>query len=64
MTEVEKIKKECLERIRDMCTEEAIKFIDRWIFELDMIDRWDDNTRIRYTVLCDILRELQKGIKR
>lgn len=61
MTIIDKIKKECMERIQDMDKEEAKKFINKWLFELEMSDTWNYEIAIKVDVLNNILEELQKG---
>jgi len=59
----ESYRKKYLEQIKDMNIQDAIKHIDKLIFNIDMIDRWNEIDEIAYAVLCDIRRNLQKGIK-
>ena len=61
MTIIDKIKKECMERIQGMDKEEAKEFINKWLFELEMSDTWNYEIAIKVDVLNNILEELQKG---
>lgn len=64
MTNKEKIRQIYLNQIKDMDIQSAIKHIDDMIFCIDITDVWTEQEHIIYNILCDIKRNLQKGIKK
>lgn len=59
----EEIKKEYWKKLKDMYRPEALEWIDKAMFDLDMIDKWSEEEHIRYDILIDLKRDIQKGVK-
>jgi len=60
----EDLRKEYLKQIENMSIQDALKYIHDIMFFISMEDTWDNETREAYDILCDIERNLQKGVKK
>lgn len=59
----EEMKKIYLNQIKNMNIQQSLEHINELIFNIDMIDVWDEKDKICYEILCEIKRQLQKGVK-
>ena len=59
----EELKNMYLNQIKDMDIQQSLEHINELIFNIDMIDIWDERDSKCYEVLCEIKRQLQKGEK-
>lgn len=49
------------EQIKGMTKEEAIEHLENIKFMIDMIDRWDQNDKIAWNVLSNLIKELKEN---
>ena len=52
--------KEYKDQIKDMTKEQAIEHLEELKFMIDMIDRWDQNDKIAWNVLSNLIKELKE----
>jgi len=58
----EEIYKKYVQQIQEISNENKIEYTKELLFNIEMIDAWDEKDKIAYDVLCEILRKLQIGV--
>ena len=46
---------------KNMTKQEKIDYLEERKFYIDMIDRWDNDDRLAYGVVVDLLKELEES---
>lgn len=59
--EYEETKIRYLKNMDDMSKEEKIQYLEDCKFNIDMIDRWQDDDELCWRVVVDLLKEMKEN---
>lgn len=59
--EYEETKMIYLKHMENMSKEEKIKYLENCKFNIDMIDRWQDDDKLCWEVVIDLLKEVKEN---